>query len=47
MTDVTYVLRLLEGEEQRAEDLVREVTAGNYLWEVEGEFYHPIPINPD
>ncbi len=47
LQDVTYVLRLLDGEEQRTEDLVREVTAGNFLWEVEGQFYHPVPVNPE
>lgn len=46
LTDVTFDLRLLEGEEQRAEDLIRDITAGNFLWSVEGQFYHPVPVGP-
>lgn len=45
MADVTFDLRLLEGEEQRAQDLIREVTAGNFQWSVEGQFYHPVPVD--
>jgi uncharacterized YigZ family protein len=46
LADVTFDLRLLEGDIQRVEDLVREVTAGNFLWSVEGQFYHPVPVIP-
>jgi len=46
MADVTFDLLLLAGQEQRAQELVRELTAGRYSWSVEGQFYHRVAVDP-